>query len=174
MLTQEASPYFQVRCFVPQHDRQNKSCVTNQMLITKQHIQSLIPQRPPFVMIDSVLAFSDTGTTTGFTIGADNIFVEYGVFKEPGLVENIAQTAAARAGYVSQTENKPVEVGYIGSVNNLQVFALPNAGDELITEITIENQIFDVTLISGKITCKGVLMAQCRMKIFINKMKDPA
>jgi predicted hotdog family 3-hydroxylacyl-ACP dehydratase len=144
------------------------------MLIAKQHIQFLIPQRPPFVMIDSLLAFSDTGTITGFTIEADNIFVENGVFKEPGLVENIAQTAAARAGYVSQKENKPVEVGYIGSVNNLQVFALPNTGDELITEITIENQIFDVTLISGKITCKGRLMAQCRMKIFINKMKDPA
>ena len=47
------------------------------------------------------------------------------IFKEPGLVENIAQTAAARAGYISHTENKPVLVGYIGAVNNLQVFSLP-------------------------------------------------
>ena len=141
-------------------------------MITIDNIETLIPQRPPFVMIDKLLSFSETATTTGFSIKADNIFVKHGLFKEPGLVENIAQTAAARAGYVSQTENKPVLVGYIGAVNNLQVFTLPKTGDELITEITIENQIFDVTLISGKITCNGQPVAQCKMKIFISKIKN--
>jgi predicted hotdog family 3-hydroxylacyl-ACP dehydratase len=123
-------------------------------------------------MIDKLLSFSETSTTTGFSIKADNIFVEDGLFKEPGLVENIAQTAAARAGYVSQTENKPVLVGYIGAISNLQVFLLPKTGSELITEIIIENQIFDVTLISGKITCNGQLIAQCKMKIFISQPKN--
>jgi predicted hotdog family 3-hydroxylacyl-ACP dehydratase len=123
-------------------------------------------------MIDKLLSFSETTTTTGFSIKADNIFVEHGMLKEPGLVENIAQTAAARAGYVSHTENKPVLVGYIGSINNLQVFSLPKTGSELITEIIIENQIFDVTLISGKITCNGLPVAQCKMKIFISQPKN--
>ncbi len=141
-------------------------------MITIDNIEALIPQRPPFVMIDKLLSFNETTTTTGFVIEADNIFVQDGVFREPGLVENIAQTAAARAGYVSQTENKPVLVGYIGAVNNLQIFLLPKTGDELITEITIENQIFDVTLISGKITCNGQPVAQCKMKIFISKIKN--
>jgi len=141
-------------------------------MINVENIQLLIPQRPPFVMIDKLLSFSETTTTTGLSIRADNIFVENGHFKEPGLVENIAQTAAARAGYVSQTEKKPVLVGYIGAINNLQVFMLPKSGDELITEITIENQIFDVTLISGKITCNGQPVAQCKMKIFINQLKN--
>jgi 3-hydroxymyristoyl/3-hydroxydecanoyl-(acyl carrier protein) dehydratase len=141
-------------------------------MINIENIQSLIPQRPPFVMIDKLISFSETTTITGFSITTDNIFVENGLFKEPGLVENIAQTAAARAGYISQTENKPVQVGYIGAVNNLQVFMLPKQGDELITEITIENQIFDVTLISGKITCNGQPVAQCKMKIFINQHKN--
>jgi predicted hotdog family 3-hydroxylacyl-ACP dehydratase len=141
-------------------------------MITVNDIESLIPQRAPFVMIDKLLAFSDSTTSTGFSIRADNIFAENDVFKEPGLVENIAQTAAARAGYVSYTENKPVLVGYIGAISNLQIYLLPKTGDELITEITIENQIFDVTLISGKITCNGHLVAQCKMKIFINQLKN--
>lgn len=141
-------------------------------MINLENIQSLIPQKPPFVMVDKLLSVNETTTVTGFTIKADNIFVENGVFKEPGLVENIAQTAAANAGYVSHTENKPVLVGYIGAVNGLQVSALPKTGDELITEITTENQIFDVTLISGKITCNGQLIAQCKMKIFINQLKN--
>jgi 3-hydroxymyristoyl/3-hydroxydecanoyl-(acyl carrier protein) dehydratase len=139
-------------------------------MISVDNIQSLIPQRPPFVMIDKLVSFSETETSTAFTIKADNIFVENGIFKEPGLVENIAQTAAARAGYVSKTENKPVLVGYIGAVNNLKIFSLPKTGDELITEIIIENQIFDVTLISGKITYNDEIIAECKMKIFINKL----
>ena len=140
-------------------------------MITVENIQSLIPQKPPFVMVDKLVSFTETTSTTAFGIRADNIFVENGIFKEPGLVENIAQTAAARAGYVSHIENKPVLVGYIGAISNLQVFYLPKNGDELITEITIENQIFDVTLISGKITCNGQPVAQCKMKIFINQTK---
>ncbi len=139
-------------------------------MISVDNIQSLIPQRPPFVMIDKLVSFSETETSTAFTIKADNIFVENGIFKEPGLVENIAQTAAARAGYVSKTEKKPVLVGYIGAVNNLKIFSLPKTGNELITEITIENQIFDVTLISGKIKCNDEIIAECKMKIFINKL----
>ena len=135
------------------------------------NVVSLLPQRAPFVMIDKLLSSDETITTTGFSITEDNIFVEKGVFKEPGLVENIAQTAAARAGYLSQIENKPVMVGYIAAINNLEVFALPKTGDELVTEITVGNQIFAVSLIHGKITCNEQVVAQCSMKIFIHQVK---
>jgi predicted hotdog family 3-hydroxylacyl-ACP dehydratase len=137
------------------------------METTKENILPFIPQRSPFVMIDKLLYSSETVTRSGLSVNADNIFVENGEFREPGLVENIAQTAAARAGYISQLENKPVRVGYIGSIKNLEIFSFPKTGDELVTEIIIENQIFAVTLISGKISCDGRLMAQCEMKIFI-------
>jgi predicted hotdog family 3-hydroxylacyl-ACP dehydratase len=136
-------------------------------MVTIENIQSLIPQRPPFIMVDTLLYSGEMITRTGFNIRPDNIFVEAGEFKEPGLVENIAQTAAARAGYISYTANKPVLTGYIGAVKNLEIFSFPKTGDELITEITIENQIFDVTLISGKISCNETVVAQCEMKIFI-------
>jgi len=141
-------------------------------MIAIENIETLIPQKPPFVMIDKLIDFCEITTTTGLTVKADNIFVENGVFKEPGLVENIAQTAAARAGYDSQIQNKPVLVGYIGAINSLQVFSLPKTGDELVTQITTQNQVFNVTLIAGKITCKGELIAQCTMKIFINQPKN--
>jgi predicted hotdog family 3-hydroxylacyl-ACP dehydratase len=138
----------------------------------EEDIQSLVPQRPPFVMIDKVLGVGEDMIRTGFTIKSDNIFVEDGEFKEPGLVENIAQAAAARAGYISRTENKPVFVGYIGAVKNLEIYSLPKTGDELITEISIENQIFDVTIASGKISCNETVLAQCKIKIYINQTKN--
>jgi len=135
---------------------------------TQCDIITLIPQKPPFVMVDQLVYSDATSSRSSFVIPADNIFVEDGILKEPALVENIAQTAAARAGHFALVDNKPVLVGYIGSVRNLAIHFLPRAGDELITEIIIQNQIFNVTLISGSITCNNKLLAQCEMKIFIN------
>jgi predicted hotdog family 3-hydroxylacyl-ACP dehydratase len=144
------------------------------------NIQDLIPQRPPFVMVGRLLASDEHVTRTSFRVGEDNIFVVNGRFTEGGLLENIAQTAAvragaaaraeaaARAGAVSRIEGEPARVGYIGAVKNLEIIDLPAAGDELITEIRIEDQVFDVTLISGKVWCNERIVAQCEMKIFMS------
>ena len=133
------------------------------------HITTLIPQRAPFVMLDELLHSDETTTRSTFLIRPDNIFVKEGLLKEPGLVENIAQTVAASAGYQANLQNKPVAIGYIGSVKNLEIFFLPKTGEQIVTEITVENQIFNVTMVTGKITCNDQLAAQCQMKIFINQ-----
>jgi predicted hotdog family 3-hydroxylacyl-ACP dehydratase len=132
-----------------------------------QEILSLIPQRPPFVMVDELLAYDELHTTSSFKVKVDNVLVVNGMFTEAGIMENIAQTAAARAGYLATKENRSVIAGYIGSVKNFEVFNLPKVNDELITDIKIENHVFDVTVISGTVTCKGVLIARCEMNIFI-------
>ena len=137
----------------------------------EEDILSLIPQRPPFVMIDKLLYFNETITRTSFLISDKNIFVETGEFCEAGLMENIAQAAAARAGYIARLENKPVLAGYIGAVKNLEIMCLPKINDELITEIKLENQVFDIMLISGRICCKDKLVAACEMKIFVEAVK---
>jgi predicted hotdog family 3-hydroxylacyl-ACP dehydratase len=136
-------------------------------MMTEEKILELIPQRPPFVMIDELTYSDGKSSRSSFLIKEKNIFVSNGKFREAGLVENIAQTAAARAGYNSQQENKPVLVGYIGAVKNLEIFALPKINDVLETEVAIENQVFDVTIITGKVKCNGILLAQCEMRIFI-------
>ena len=139
------------------------------MAQAKDNIILFIPQRVPFVMVDEMTFCDETITRSKFLVKADNIFVEKNLLKEPALVENIAQTAAARAGYFAQIENKPVLVGYIGAVKNLEIFFLPKIGDELITEIVMENLIFNVTFITGKIVCNNKPVAQCQMKIFTNQ-----
>ncbi len=138
---------------------------------TPGSILSFIPQRAPFVMVDKVISCNETICSTGFLVRADNIFVEDGQLREPGLAENIAQSAAARSGYLAGNRDEPAPVGYIGGIKNFEVMQLPGVGDELVTEITMVHQIFDVILVSGKVFCKDQLMAQCEMKIFINKIK---
>ncbi|MFT3932040.1 MAG: 3-hydroxyacyl-ACP dehydratase [Chitinophagaceae bacterium] len=136
-----------------------------------ENIESLIPQRKPFVMIDTLAGGNGDFTKTRLHVKADNIFVENGFFTEPGLLENIAQTAAAKAGYEAQKDNEPVRVGYIGAVKNFEVHALPAVGDIIETEIVIGNQVFDVSVVKGTIRCGEKLIARCEMKIFIKNHK---
>ena len=65
-------------------------------------IHELLPQQEPFVMISSLVRFDMQTTVTETIVSADNMFVEDGVFTAPGIVENIAQTCAARIGYVNK------------------------------------------------------------------------
>jgi predicted hotdog family 3-hydroxylacyl-ACP dehydratase len=136
-------------------------------MVNGQNILSFIPQRAPFVMVDEILYSDETTTQSAFVIKAGNIFAEDGELKEPGMVENIAQTAAARAGYRALQLGKPVQVGYIGAIKNLVINGYPKINETINTEIEIQNQIFDVSLISGKIICNEIVLAQCEMKIFI-------
>jgi len=117
-------------------------------------------------MVGKLLYTDETHTRSSFHINDDNIFVKDNIFQEAGLLENIAQTAALRAGYLAKNNNKPVAVGYIGAVKDMEIFGLPKAGDLLITEIIIENRILDVTVISGKVWRNDILLAQCEMKVF--------
>lgn len=139
----------------------------------QENILNLVPQRAPFLMVDGVLNSDEKKTTTYFLIKEDNILVKDGKFSEAGLIENIAQTAAARAGVTAMQENKPVAIGYIAAVQNLEIITLPETNNTIHTEITAENEIMNVLLISGKTSCNGKLLATCNMKIFIDQNKKP-
>ncbi|GAB3937103.1 3-hydroxyacyl-ACP dehydratase [Mucilaginibacter myungsuensis] len=138
------------------------------MLVPQEDILTLIPQRPPFVMISTLIESNETSSTTTFTIPSDNVLVENGKLSEAGLLENIAQTAAAGTGYAAQQNGAGVKDGYIGAIKNLEVFDRAKIGDTIVTTITIEDQIFDATLIAGSVKLNGQLIAQCQMKIFIS------
>jgi hypothetical protein len=131
-----------------------------------ENIIPLIPQKPPFVMVGMLLYSDETSTRSSFYIKSDNVFVKDSIFQEAGLLENIAQTAALGAGYLAKKNDKPVVTGYIGAVNNFEVFHLPKVDDELITEVSLENHIFDITVVSGKVWHNQKLLAQCQMKVF--------
>src|SRR6185437_16027008 len=132
-------------------------------------ITTLIPQKPPFVMVGKLIFTDEYVTRSGFHIAAGNLFVKNGLFQEAGLLENIAQTAALGAGYTAQAENKPVAVGYIGSVKNFEVFNLPGTGEDIITEIKIETKVMGITVFWGKVWCGEELLAQCEMRALTDK-----
>lgn len=120
-------------------------------------------------MVDRLLHATEKTVGSSFVIKAGNVFVKNGLFQEAGLMENIAQTAALKVGYTAHLSGNPVENGYIGSVKNLEVFELPKINDELLTEINIEDIVFNVTILSGNIRVDDKLIACCEMKVFAGK-----
>lgn len=139
------------------------------MIASGEEIIQLIPQRPPFVMIDGLLHSDETTTRSQLAIRGENIFVADGWLTAPGLLENIAQTAAARAGYEAKQQGGPVRIGYIGAVKNFSVEALPALGTSIETEVAVVSQVFDVSVVKGTVRQEGIMLAACEMKIFIQK-----
>ncbi len=131
------------------------------------NILELIPQRPPIVMVDKLLRVDGNFSLTLLNIKEDNIFCRNGKFTEPGIIENIAQSAAAKAGYLCKKEDADVRLGFIGNIKNLHIYLLPETGNELYTEIIHENEIMGVTIITAKSKCNDQLVAECEMKIFL-------
>lgn len=128
----------------------------------------LLPQQPPFLMVDLLTACDENAdTTTLFTIAPDNIFISPdGSFAAPGIIENIAQTCAARMGYICKYIRKlPIRIGYIGAVRKLSVEKLPCAGDRLATTVTVVAEALNVTLVNAQVRCNGELIASGQMKI---------
>ena len=128
-------------------------------------IAQLIPQRAPFIMVDELLYGDDTLARSRFVVRAGNLLVDRGRFTPGGLLENIAQTVAAGAGYAAFLEGRTVVPGHIVAVSRFSVVALPVVGDELRTEITIRTRIPDIIVISGRVILGAGEIATCEMKI---------
>jgi predicted hotdog family 3-hydroxylacyl-ACP dehydratase len=134
-------------------------------------ILEYIPQRPPFVMVDQLISVSDSATISNFIIREDNLFCYEGLFYEGGLIENIAQTVAAGAGYrILKNSEKPA-IGMIGAVKKLKILKRPSVGDILTTETKLITEFENALVIEGSIVCAGNIIAQCQMNIFV--FRDP-
>jgi len=141
-------------------------------LVNKQHITDYIPQKPPIVMIDAIISCDDVSVTTQLEIAVDNIFVQDEFLQEPGVIENMAQTAAAKAGYEAKKQNAEPFLGFIGAIKDLKIFALPKVGNVLTTTVTVKMDVMGITLIGAASRCGDTKIAECEMKIVIQKTAD--
>lgn len=131
------------------------------------HAQDYIPQRPPIVMIDNILKSEDDVFVTDLQIRPDNIFVENGRLRETGLMENIAQTSAARVGFCAGGVNVPI--GVIGGINQFQLHFLPKVGQTLVTTIHVVAGVGSALVVDSTVTCEEHVVATCTMKVFITQ-----
>jgi len=136
-------------------------------LVSAINITDYIPQRPPFVMVGDLMKRENSQAISQFYIRKENILIKDGVFTVSGLLENIAQTAAANAGYDCYLKQIPVPLGFIGAISKVVVNKLPAPETTIETRIEILQEIFGITLIKGEIFQNNESVISCQMKIMI-------
>ena len=133
-------------------------------------IREIIPQRPPFRMVDRLLSYDKTVSEATLLLRPDNIFLD-NTFQTAGIVEHIAQTCAARIGYYNKyILHRDIVIGYIGAIRQLDVKRPPSVGEELLTRIEVLSSAFGMTLVSAVVsTSQGELIADGEVKIALSE-----
>lgn len=134
-------------------------------------VNELLPQQEPMVMIDRLMYFSKERVETQFCIKEDNIFVGgKSTLSACGLLENIAQTCAARIGYINKyILHKGIQPGLIGAIRNANIISLPKVGETIMTTIVIRDEAFGMTLAEAIVKCGEKTLATTEIKIAIKE-----
>lgn len=145
--------------------------------LTEEYLRSIdvhtvLPQQEPFVMIGHLTHFEMNTSTTETQILESNIFVDNNKFSAAGMMENIAQTCAARIGFYNKyILKKEVQVGFIGAVRNYIINELPHVGSTISTKVDILEEIFGMTLANAEVRCDGRIMATAEIKLSVRSVE---
>ena len=125
----------------------------------------ILPQREPFVFVDRLVHYDERETVTEFRIAADHLLVADGYLTAPGILENMAQSSAARIGYLCKyVLHVPVRIGYIGAIRKFRVHRLPAVGETLRTTILFREDVFGITLVDAEVRVGEDLIAEAALK----------
>lgn len=137
-------------------------------MIKGKDILRFIPQRYPMVMLDEFEPCDEKSARTALTVRTDNLFVDdMGELHEPALIEHIAQSASALAGYNSQQGEAPI--GIIGEVKHFVCHRHPLAGEKIESEISFGFSFGNVTIATGTSRIDGEAIAEAQLKIFMQQ-----
>src|SRR5574344_2312488 len=115
-------------------------------------IHSLLPQQEPFVMTGRMMHFDMRRTVTVTTVSKGNIMAADGRLSAAGLLENVAQTCAARIGYVNRyILHRDIAAGVVGAIRNLTIIDLPRIGDTITTTVEVQEEVFGIILIHAEV-----------------------
>ena len=108
----------------------------------------ILPQRPPFILIDRLTHYDETVTATQFLVRQDHLFV-------------------SRLGYYNLISGLPVKIGFIGAVSNLHILRVPVVGECLDTTIRVKEEVFGMTLVDAETRVGEEVIATAELKIAI-------
>lgn len=131
----------------------------------KIDVDSIILQQPPFRFVSRLDAFDPSEVVVSFTPGSGNLLMENGCLSAAGLMEHMAQSNAARLGYLSVYVLKaPVSIGYIGQIKDLVVHRLPRDGETITTRVSLRYEVLNVSLCEVEVRSGEELLASATIK----------
>ena len=139
------------------------------LLLEKEAVENLLPQKFPFVMVDKMYSFTENSLVSGLKIKDDNIFYDDNFFLEAGLIEHMAQSVALHTGYEFFLKNEKAPTGYIGSIKEIEIKKLPKINDTIQSTVTIIQEFAGITLVDIVTTLNNEEIANGQMKTVLAK-----
>jgi predicted hotdog family 3-hydroxylacyl-ACP dehydratase len=127
-----------------------------------------IPQQPPFRMINEINYFDDSMIICSYTISNENPLVEQNKFVSEGIIEFMAQSAAAFASKQNKTNNKENNIGYLVQIKSFNCNSLISVDNEIIAEITLINDITSFKIFQGKVFLNTKEIASAEIRTYEN------
>ena len=117
-------------------------------------------------MIDAMLHYDDTRTTTSFEIRDSCLFLSADRFTSCGVIENIAQTCAARIGYINKyILKRDITAGVVAAIKNFEIHEWPRIGDVITTDLEVQAEVFGMVLATATVRLDGKAIATAEVKV---------
>jgi predicted hotdog family 3-hydroxylacyl-ACP dehydratase len=120
-------------------------------------------------MVDKLHSYTETSLISGFTIQGNAVFFQNGNLVESGIIEHMAQSVALHTGYQFYLRQEQAPTGYIGSIKDIQITALPKLNEEIQTTVTILQEFGGITLVDVVSKINDVEIAKGQMKTVLAK-----
>jgi radical SAM protein with 4Fe4S-binding SPASM domain len=127
---------------------------------------SLIPQRDPMRLVDTLRSVGERIATAGVTVRADMPFVdEAGVLSDAAYLEMMAQAAAAMGGFGKRGSGRGREAGLMLGARNLEILGEARIGDELEIEVFKSAKLGGFGIVQGSVRRRSDVLARGEIKI---------
>ncbi len=131
-------------------------------------IFSLLPHRPPLLLIDTLHSASAEVIEAGFTINSECIFLrDDNSLEEAASLEVLAQCFASGSGFFN------IKWGYLASMRGMKIHGKAFLGDTLRAVVRPIAELEGIIVAEGELFCKEKLLVSGQFKVYIPDRANP-
>ena len=141
--------------------------MTGTPLTLPQAAENLLPHRPPMMLIDRLLTYSeDRSGSAEVELRVDCVLVD-GTLNRVALVEMMAQTYAAIKGYEDILQDKPVLEGFLVWIRKARFPVDAQVGDLLTVDVANIGTMDGFHMIRASVRCGETTLAEGTLKLWV-------
>ncbi len=138
-------------------------------------VSSLIPHRPPMLLVSRVLDVQEKTGSAEAPIKEDHLFLRKdGTLLPETCCELIAQGYGVCEAYRRTQKGLTIEGGgYLATLRDMEIFAPARAGDVLTVRTEKMDECFGTYIVRGEVFCNEQKLAQATVYIFMWQGEPP-
>jgi predicted hotdog family 3-hydroxylacyl-ACP dehydratase len=134
----------------------------------RHEFRTLIPHRPPMVLIDEVLQWGPERIVASRTVRAGDPFVTEDGLDDAALLECIAQTIAAGDACFARFKGGKVRRGYLTGLTGVKIFSRAAVGETIVVQADCLKRMEGMGLFNVSAAVGARLLASGRYKLYVD------